>query len=40
MEAIKAGHAECKAMPHEEIIYVMELMDKLRAQWGMKYPGE
>ena len=40
MEAIKAGHAECKAMLHEEIIYVMELMDKLRAQWGMKYPGE
>ena len=40
MEAIRNQDAECKAMPHEEIIYVMELMDSLRAQWGMKYPQE
>jgi len=40
MEAIQNGDAQCKAMPHEEIVYVMELMDQMRAQWGMKYPGE
>lgn len=36
--AIEAGKIECPEMPHSEIIYVMELMDSLRAQWGVVYP--
>jgi len=27
-------------MPHSEIIKVMEVMDTLRSQWGIRFPGE
>ena len=37
---IKEGALESVSMPFEEIITVMEVMDELRGQWGMKYPGE
>ena len=40
IEAIENHQTECSAMPHEEILYVMKLMDSLRAQWNMKYPQE
>ncbi len=40
VNAIERGDVECEAMPHVEIIRVMRLMDDIRAQWGMKYPGE
>lgn len=36
--AIEAGQIECEEMPHSEIIFVMELMDKLRKEWGVIYP--
>ena len=29
---------EPKEMPHEETLYVMELMDALREKWGVRYP--
>lgn len=32
------GQIELKQMPHHEIILVMELMDKLRADWGVSFP--
>ena len=34
-DAIEAGALEAAAMPHGEILYVMHLMDRLRAAWGM-----
>ena len=40
LEAIRSGWAECPAMPHSEILRVMELMDLCRARWGMVYPQE
>ena len=40
MEAIEHGWTECPAMPHSEIIRVMEWMDHCRARWGMVYPQE
>ena len=40
MKALEEGAIECPDMPHSETIRVMELMDALRAQWGVKYPFE
>ncbi len=40
IEAIKAGKIECPQMPHEETLWVMRLMDRIRKDWGMVYPGE
>ncbi|HPE93416.1 MAG TPA: Gfo/Idh/MocA family oxidoreductase [Sphaerochaeta sp.] len=39
-KAIEEGALECKQMPHSEIIKVMEVMDTLRSQWGIRFPGE
>ena len=39
-ETLKKGAIECESMPHKETIFVMELMDKIRAQFGIKYPFE
>ena len=38
MEAIAHGWLECPQMPHAETIRMMEVMDQLRADWGLKYP--
>lgn len=40
MRDIKAGKLECEEMPHQETIRIMEFMDALRAEWGIKYPFE
>jgi len=40
IEAIENGWSECPQMPHKEILRIMKLMDGLRAEWGVKYPGE
>ena len=40
LEAMKKGEIECPDMPHSESIRVMEIMDELRAQWGVRYPFE
>lgn len=40
IEAIKLGKLECEAMPHEETLRVMRIMDALRKEWGVNYPGE
>ncbi len=37
---INGGRLESKIMPLEESIRVMETMDQLRGQWGLKYPVE
>ncbi len=40
IETIEDGRMECTSMPHKETLYVMELMDNLRKDWGVIYPGE
>lgn len=40
IRAIQTGKLECEEMPHEETIRVMEMMDALRKEWGVSYPGE
>jgi predicted dehydrogenase len=39
-KALEEGEIELKQMPHSEIIKVMEVMDTLRSQWGVHFPGE
>ena len=39
-KALEAGALECPQMPHSETIRMMEWMDKLRADWGIRYPFE
>ena len=39
-QAIAEGKKESDSMPMEETVFVMELMDSLRKQWGMVYPKE
>ncbi len=38
MDAIAAGLVECPQMPHSEIVYIMELMDGMRKEWGYEIP--
>jgi predicted dehydrogenase len=40
IKALQAGKIECKAMPHREIVKIMEIMDEIRGQWGLRYPFE
>lgn len=37
-DAIAAGAIEPAAVPHSEILYVMQLMDALRRDWGVRFP--
>ena len=37
-DAIAEGLLEPTQMPLEETLYIMELMDGLRAKWGVRYP--
>ena len=38
--ALAAGKTESKSMPLADSVYMMELMDTLRKQWGVVYPQE
>lgn len=40
VRAIENGELECAQLPHAETIRMMEWMDELRGQWGMRYPME
>ncbi len=40
INSIKKGKTETDFMPHYETVYVMEIMDRLREEWGIKYPFE
>ncbi len=40
MEALQQGKIECEQMPHSETLRMMELLDRMREQWGMKFPCE
>ena len=37
-QALAEGLLEPREMPHEETLYVMQLMDDLRRKWGVRYP--
>ena len=37
-QALQDGLLEPREMPHQETLYVMQLMDELRAKWGVRYP--
>lgn len=39
-DALAEGWIECPQMPHAETIRIMELMDEIRAGFGIVYPGE
>lgn len=40
LNALKEGRIECPEMPHQHTMDVMNVMDKLRKDWGIKYPFE
>ena len=40
MRCLREGKLESDAVPLDESLSVIETMDKLRAQWGLKYPME
>lgn len=40
MECIAAGKTESDIMPPSKTLEIMEIMDTLRAQWSLAYPGE
>ena len=40
MARIRAGETEAESMPLAESVYVMEVMDRLRRDWGLVYPME
>ncbi|WP_420630544.1 Gfo/Idh/MocA family protein [Candidatus Leptofilum sp.] len=37
---LRDSKLESSQMPLDETLYMMQLMDNLRAQWGIHYPGE
>lgn len=39
-KALEENVLECEAMPHEETLFVMNLLDGIREKWQMKYPFE
>jgi predicted dehydrogenase len=40
MACVRAGKLESDVMPLDETLQILETMDQLRAQWGLKYPME
>ncbi len=39
-KALKQGAVECEEMPRSETIALLQLMDEIRRQFGVVYPGE
>lgn len=39
-KALEKGLTECPEMPHAETLRIMQIMDGLREDWGVKYPFE
>ena len=40
IQCIESGKLESQSMPHAETLFIMELMDSIRTQWGMRFPME
>ena len=39
-KAILHGEPECTQMPHADSLRIMEILDRIRAEWGLRYPFE
>jgi predicted dehydrogenase len=39
-DCLRRGETECGLMPLDESLSIMEVLDELRNQWGLKYPTE
>jgi len=39
-QRIRAGEIESASMPLDTTVWMMELMDSIRASWGLVYPQE
>lgn len=39
-KAVREGRGECPEMPHAETLRILELCDRLRDAWGVRYPFE
>ena len=37
-QALIDGRLEPFEMPHDETLYIMQLMDDLRRKWSVRYP--
>jgi hypothetical protein len=37
-DALLNGLTEPREMPHDETLYMMQLMDSLRQKWDVRYP--
>ena len=40
MQCLRDGKLESDVLPLDETLTVMQTLDKIRAQWGLKYPME
>ena len=40
VECIRNGEVECRKMPLDESLEIMRTMDRMRADWQLKYPNE
>lgn len=40
VDALESGLTECASMPLAETLHIMELMDEIRGQLGIRYPSE
>lgn len=40
MRCLRAGALESPLMPLDETVTILETMDRVRAEWGLRYPGE
>jgi predicted dehydrogenase len=40
MDCLRKGKLESELMPIDETIAIIKIMDELRKQWGLRYPGE
>lgn len=40
MRCLRTGALESPLMPLDESVRIMELMDRIRHEWGLRYPGE
>jgi len=40
MRCLRGGETESQVMPLDESVEIIRTMDKIRAQWGLKYPME
>jgi predicted dehydrogenase len=40
MRCLREGELESPVMPLDESLSIMQTLDAIRAQWGLKYPGE